>query len=406
MTVRRFMPHGTAVLAGLACALATEGAAPPNPAQIRWHRHKLVQNLSEACAIADVDNDGRLDVISGPLWFQAPTWEPRPLRDVEIGNEEFFTTNGDHAFDLNGDGWVDVITASWFSDKLFWYENPGAEGLRAGRKWKEHVILDGQGQCEGTIVTDMDGDGTADLIPNSWNAERAAVIVRIRPGKDGQAPRFEPHRLGGPGYGHGLGAGDVNGDGRTDLLVNKGWYEQPAAGAWSGPWPFHGDFDFAHTSLPWLVLDLNGDGRNDLVIGHGHDYGLAWYEQGEPKEGKTTWIRHEIDRSFSQVHSLTWTDLDGDGRGEILTGKRWRAHGDGDPGAKDPQCLLRFEWDPIGKTFTKDVLSYGGWVGTGMQIRVADLDGDRRPDVAVGGKGGGYILFQRGPAREDQRANR
>ena len=381
--------------------LASAGSAAdlPRTGRIRFEIRQIADDYNEGCAVADVNRDGKPDIIAGPDWYEGPTWKRHPLRFVGSGNDEFRQNNGDHAIDLNGDGWVDVISASWFSDRIYWYENPGKEGLATDEPWTPHLILDGRPCCEGTIMADMDGDGVPDLVPNSWDEGQPAIVIGILPGKAGKAPVFKVHNLGGKGYGHGIGAGDINGDGKMDVLTPKGWYEQPAAAPFEKPWPFHPDFEAPHSSLPNLIVDVNGDGRNDLIIGHAHDYGLAWYEQGEPKDGKTTWTRHEIDKSFSQVHCLAWADLDGDGRPELITGKRWRGHKDGDPGSHDPVCLFRFVWDPASRKFEKDVISFDQGVGTGMQIRVADLDGDGKPDIAVAGKTGTYVLLNRGPVR-------
>jgi hypothetical protein len=158
-----------------------------------------------------------------------------------------------------------------------------------------------------------------------------------------------------------------------------------------------------HVSLPFLVVDVSGDGKNDVIIGKGHDYGLYWFEQGPEQNGEITWTRHEIDKSFSQLHCLVWADLDGDGRSEIITGKRWRAHTDGDPGLDEPVCLFRFELvKNKGKTFARDTITYNAGIGSGMQIRTFDLDADKRLDIAVAGKTGTYILFNRGPMSEGQ----
>jgi hypothetical protein len=145
-------------------------------------------------------------------------------------------------------------------------------------------------------------------------------------------------------------------------------------------------------------VDINGDGKNDIVIGHAHDYGLFWLEQGPVKDGEITWTKHDIDKSISQYHYLLWTDLDGDGKNEVVTGKRWRGHKGSDPGSADPICIARYVWDPAKKAFERDFITYDDKVGTGMQIRAVDLDGDGKLDLAVAGKTGTYVLFNKGPA--------
>jgi hypothetical protein len=386
------------VLAGGALAALADGAPK---SRIKWEKVTLVENLNEGIDVADINHDGKLDLISGPQWFEAPRWKPHPVRDIGIDNIEFFKNNGDHAIDLNGDGYPDDISASWFSDKIYWYENPGKQGLAEGKKWRQHQIVDGQGSCEGTLLQDIDGDKVPELIINHWDGGKPMTIVRIEPGKRGAAPEFQKVEIGKPETGHGIGVGDINGDNRADIMLPGGWFEQPATEWYAKPWTFHkhNGFDLAHTSVPCLVVDVNGDGRNDIVYGKAHDYGLFWLEQGPAKNGELTWTKHQIDKSFSQVHCLVWVDLDGDGRKEIVTGKRFRAHKGGDPGAADPQCLVRFIWNPRTKSFEKDVISYNEKIGSGMQIRVVDLDGDKKLDLAVAGKGGTYILFNRGPNR-------
>lgn len=394
-------------LLGLASwAPAAEPAKPrinlPKTGQIRFEKRLLIKNKNEGLAVADVNRDGKLDLTGGPFWFEGPDWKQHPLRDVPEPNKEFMGNNGEHAYDLNGDGYPDVISGSWFNDKVWWYENPGREGLAEGRKWKEGVMTTGQTANEAMLFEDLDGDGIPELIPDRWEANHPVLVVRITPGKDGNPPRFADFFLNKKGpNGHGMGIGDLNGDGHKDVVLSDGWYQNPGRDPWSGEWAFH-KFEKSlggDESVPMLVLDVNGDGLTDIVHGRGHDYGLLWQEQVKGEAGKIRFKQHLIDDVFSQVHCLVWTDLDGDGHMEIVTGKRYRAHGDDDAGAHDPVCLMRYEWDPNSKKFERDVISWDDGVSSGMQILVVDLNNDKKLDIAVAGKSGTYVLINKGSAR-------
>jgi hypothetical protein len=144
-------------------------------------------------------------------------------------------------------------------------------------------------------------------------------------------------------------------------------------------------------------VDVNGDGKNDLIVGQAHDYGLHWYEQTVDNDGKRTWLKHAIDLHNSQYHDLIWADIDGDGACELITGKRYRAHNDQEPGWDDDLGIYYFKWD--GESFSKQVIAYGPpgiGAGCGIHFALADLRGTGRLDVVAPGKDGLHVFYNEG----------
>jgi hypothetical protein len=211
----------------------------------------------------------------------------------------------------------------------------------------------------------------------------------------GSAGRFSKVVVA-PNQGHGLGFGDINGDGRGDLVISDGWLEAPEDPL-KGKWKLHKEFDLGTASIPILVVDVNGDGKNDLIVGQAHGYGLDWYEQTTDQSGQRKWIKHPIDPFSSQYHTMEWADIDGDGKKELITGKRYHAHNGRDPGGNDPIGLYYYKWN--GQSFTKNTISYGplgAGKGTGLYFSVTDLNNDGRKDIIVAGKDGLYIFYNEG----------
>ncbi|RMG02480.1 MAG: VCBS repeat-containing protein [Planctomycetota bacterium] len=351
----------------------------------------LTVDANEGCDVADVDNDGKLDVIAGRNWYRNGEWIPRPVRLIEDWNG-YVHSNGEWAYDVDGDGWVDVVSMAFTQSEVYWYKNPGREGVLRGMLWEQKLLVDTQMKTnEAAYLIDVVGDETPEWVANQWNKTNPFVIWTLD--RSGSSPTLVGHRIGSHN-GHGIGFGDINNDGRSDLLFGEGWYERPEGDPLSQEWKYHPDWSL-HASCPMLVRDLNGDGRNDLIWSKAHDYGLYWWEAtGTSADGKLAFTEHLIDDTFSQAHCLVFADLDGDGAEELLTGKRVRAHNGKDPGSSDPPLLCCYSWNAETQTFTRHPIAEGR-VGAGLQIRTADLDADGDLDIVVAGKDGTQILFNR-----------
>lgn len=238
---------------------------------------------------------------------------------------------------------------------------------------------------EFAFLVDLDNDGRkSEVLPEFGDEKAPLTWYEIRGGE------YVAHVVSDRSYGHGIGAGDVNGDGRTDILTPRGWFEAPPDPR-AGEWKWHGDWDLGATGFIY-VLDVNGDGKNDVVTSLAHDSGIFWMEQGAG--GK--WTKHMIDDSWSQAHAMTMVDLNGDGRMDFVTGKRFWAHNGHDPGEREPLGVYWYEYLPAEKgkpvEWVRHVVDYGGRTGGGMQIPVADLDGDGDLDFVVAGKSGLFLF--------------
>ncbi len=379
--------------------------------------------FSETASVLDVDNDGDLDIAAGENWYEAPLWikhsDYRPGADRNGPETE---SNSEFAMDVNGDGWEDIVSSGWmFMKGAYWYENPKGQ-QEEGRQWKSHKIHQAF-NMEGVIHADMDNDGDEDILVNHWSLIPGQGMTWLE--HIDEAPWFIEHVVGTDGDTHGNGAGDINMDGRNDIITGQGWYEQPEV-ATNKPWKFHPDWNFqaadpsraTATAHPDLVYDVNEDGLNDVIIGSAHAYGLAWFEQKIDDEGNRSFEKHWIETDYSVFHTLALGDLNGDGKDDLIAGKRLFAHYGGDVGVGDPSFV--FWYDINGGEFKRHILSYNhapmyddrtsvspppnNVVGVGMKINVKDMDKDGRNDVILAGKTGLYVFYNQGsPPKPDFR---
>jgi len=366
------------------------GAADAAATKVGFTVHRIGRVRSEACAVGDFDRDGKLDIVAGAFLYLAPDWTPTRIRTlkgkVDAQGRGYAWDFMNLPLDVDGDGLLDLVTCSWHEKCVAWHRNTG----KAGGPWPR-TLVETNGHYEHGELWDIDGDGTArEVLPavtGTWWYELD--------GKGG----FLKHMVSPKRFDWGVGAGDINGDGRPDILRPGAWFDAPAdprKGAWTEHPLAIGNLQEGkpeHTPQI-LVYDVNTDGLPDIVTSSAHRHGIFWYQQR--REGGTIgWTQHLIDKSWTQAHALTLADLDADGDLDLVTGKRFMAHNGHDPEGTRPPGLYWYELARGPKpTWTRHVVSFDQGIGAGMNIPVVDLDGDGDLDIVVTGKWGGPAWFE------------
>jgi len=386
--------------------------------------------VSEGVTTGDIDRDGQIDIIAGDVWYKAPQWTrheirplglyygmmPEPTRPRGSGASYYARSIANFVKDIDGDGWLDVITMNTQGGPCYWYRNPAGE---FNQLWQEYLAIE-LFHNESPQMVDLFGDGNAVILAgNDLGGNKYSLSWFSIP--DDPTKLWTANVIGHPddlkysvkfretiyfapgGMGHGLGTGDINKDGKQDVLTSKGWYENISTARSNAKWKFHAialdsmadaegkGLTFSHMHAD----DFDGDGDMDIIGSSAHRYGLWWFEN--QKKGKEiTFIKHDISMAYSQLHSMAATDLDKDGSLEYVTGKRYLAHLGRDPGEFDAAVILYVDYEKKGKgkvEFQTHVIDDNSASGT--QIWFEDFNKDGNADIVTSNKKGTRIFMRK-----------
>jgi 3-keto-disaccharide hydrolase/FG-GAP-like repeat/FG-GAP repeat len=359
-----------------------------------------------SAAAGDFNHDGVLDVTIGNRYYLGPGFTDS--RELYLGQafnpaKEYGPAMVNYAGDYTGDGWDDILVAESRAPAL--YVNPRGES----RRWTRYTVFP-EVVSESITFTDVNNDGKIDAVFAGSNRVQWVASDPANPTGPWKAYAVSDAGPWGASI-HGIGAGDINGDGKVDLIAPHGWWEQPSGGATVTPWTFHqGAFGRAGNAGGNIeIYDVNGDKLPDVVTAlAAHGFGLAWYEQKRDAAGTISFAEHLImgdfaaknpgDVTFTELHALAMADVDGDGLKDIITGKRAWAHLDSysDPDPMGAAVLYWFKTirdpkAPGGARFVPELIHNRS--GVGSMIQVADLNKDGAIDIMAGTNRGGHILW-------------
>lgn len=354
------------------------------------------------CAAAgDITHDGVLDVIAGPFYFVGPNYtERREFTTARTYNpsNQFSQAMVNFSYDFTGDGWADILLVD--QRPIYLYVNPKGEP----RRWDRFNVVP-NASTEIELLKDIDGDGKPEVL---FGAEGALEYAKPDPEKP-TAPWIVTQVSEKTGVNpHGMGVGDINGDGRMDIVASRGWWEQPAKGSPPGPWKHH-PANFGNGGAEMGVYDVNGDGLNDIVTAiSAHGWGLSWFEQKRAADGTISFVEHRImgdfstknagDVTFSEPHGVTFADLDGDGVPDLITGKRVFSHLESylDPDPYGPGVLywyrtVRNPKAEGGAEFVPELIHNRS--GVGSHLQAVDLNHDGAIDIITSTNRGSFIFW-------------
>lgn len=340
----------------------------PHPVTFVPFRHMVIDpNYAGGGYVgaADFNSDQYTDVVAASsyelAWYEYPTWGKHA---IAYPDQQF--TMGMAVADVNGDGAQDIIISDGKNGKLYWFENPCYGRNAATGLWRQHLIGVQGGSVHDLVVGDIRGNGKVDIVTRSGNhLEPGCTILWMQSDPDSWVRVELPTIV----QGEGTALGDINRDGRLDVVQNGYWLECP-------PDPVHGRWVCHYIDRNWspmagvCVADMNHDGRLDVVLSPAEGKGvLAWYEAPpDPIRGK--WIKHVVDPDVQFINTLKVTDINNDGYLDIVAAEM-AAHGDDRDAASHGRVRVYLnQGDSL--HWTQQVLATTG----GSNLCVANINND------------------------------
>lgn len=359
--------------------------------------------FSEGISAGDLNNDGLTDLIYGPHWYTGPDFgQKNEIYPAVPQNRNGYADNFfNWVYDFDKDGWNDILVVGFPGTPAFVYRNPGKDGLTG--LWEKLQVADSVSN-EAPQFEDITGDGIPELV-----CTRQGHYGFYVPEKDKPLGAWKfvsiSEKIAPTPFGHGLGVGDVNSDGRMDMIATDGWMEQPEAGADEGVWKFR-KVPFARAGADMFAYDVDGDNDADIITSlSAHDFGLAWHENtGVDVNGDITFEKHLLmgetkDESpygvlFTELHAVKLADINGDGLQDIVTGKTYWSHHAQSPMWDAGAVTYWFELkrNPDGSVDYVPHLA-DDQAGIGRGLVVADINKDGLIDIASGGMKGGNVMM-------------
>jgi len=346
--------------------------------------------VSEGVAVGDVNNDGLTDVMAGPFWFEAPAWKRHEIYTPKlyVAEKEWSNSMLNFSLDVNQDGWIDFIRVDFPGKAVYWHENPKGQDVH----WKQRLIHETVGN-ESPGFYDIDGDGRKDILCGDVSQKQMIWLKSPSDPKDLFWKKYtisEPGMPGSENFSHGLGFADVNGDKRSDVVVREGWWEAPAD-VTQPSWKWHPS-NLGDPCSHIYTFDFTGDGNLDVFSASAHERGV-WWHRNEGDGSNEKFVRYLITDEMSETHAVAFTDVNGDGKKDFVTGKRYYAHMRQGTGALEPAYLYWFEFvpGPEPKWLAHQIDNNSG---VGLNVVAEDINKDGLTDVVIANKKGIFVFEQ------------